>query len=79
MKNIKILDCTLRDGGYCNEWLFGRENTIKIIDGLVKAGIDIVECGFLSNYMEEALLMEEDYQDKMAEGISKGILSYLGE
>lgn len=49
MSKIKVLDCTLRDGGYCNEWLFGRENTIKIIDGLVKAGIDIVECGFLTN------------------------------
>lgn len=44
-----------------------------------KCPVVIVECGFLSNYMEEALLMEEDYQDKMAEGISKGILSYLGE
>lgn len=49
MGEISVLDCTLRDGGYCNEWLFGQENTVKIINGLVEAGIDIVECGFLTN------------------------------
>lgn len=25
MSNIKILDCTLRDGGYVNNWHFGRK------------------------------------------------------
>lgn len=45
----------------------------------VTCPIVIVECGFLSNPMEEALLMEEDYQEKMAKGISKGIIKYLTE
>lgn len=49
MNNLKVLDCTLRDGGYCNQWMFGYENTKKIVSGLVDAGIDIIECGFLSN------------------------------
>lgn len=45
--NIKILDCTLRDGGYANEWLFG-ENSIKtIIENLISSNVDIIECGFL--------------------------------
>ncbi|MEI0532261.1 aldolase catalytic domain-containing protein [Brachyspira pilosicoli] len=49
MKNIKILDCTLRDGGYINNWLFG-ENTIKdIIYNLINANIDYIEIGFLQN------------------------------
>ena len=26
MKNIKVLDCTLRDGGYVNNWNFGKSN-----------------------------------------------------
>lgn len=52
MGSIKVLDCTLRDGGYCNEWLFGKNNTVKIINGLVEAGVDIVECGFLTNQVE---------------------------
>ena len=46
---VSVLDCTLRDGGYCNEWNFGFENARKIVQGLVEAGIDIIECGFLTN------------------------------
>ena len=25
MKNLKLLDCTLRDGGYYNNWNFDRD------------------------------------------------------
>lgn len=49
MKKVRILDCTLRDGGYCNQWNFGNENIKRIMNGLVKADIDIIECGFLTN------------------------------
>lgn len=49
MQKIQILDCTLRDGGYCNQWKFGKENITTIINGLQKAEIDIIECGFLTN------------------------------
>ena len=49
MNNIQILDCTLRDGGYCNEWKFGFQNVKEITKGLVEANIDIIECGFLTN------------------------------
>jgi 4-hydroxy 2-oxovalerate aldolase len=49
MSNIQILDCTLRDGGYCNEWRFGFDNAKKIVLGLLDAGVELVECGFLTN------------------------------
>lgn len=49
MNEIKILDCTLRDGGYCNKWEFGKDNIPKVINGLMDAKIDIIECGFLTN------------------------------
>ena len=49
MNNIRVLDCTLRDGGYCNDCEFGYENEKKIIKGLIEANIDIVECGFLTD------------------------------
>lgn len=49
MNNIKVLDCTLRDGGYCNKWLFGAENINRILTGLISANVDIVECGFISD------------------------------
>ncbi|WP_252228859.1 MULTISPECIES: aldolase catalytic domain-containing protein [unclassified Clostridium] len=48
MGNIKILDCTLRDGGYVNDWNFGERIIKKIIDKLSKSNIDIIECGFLT-------------------------------
>lgn len=49
MSNIQVLDCTLRDGGYCNQWKFGYENIKKIVTSLIEANIDIVECGFLTD------------------------------
>ena len=52
MGKITVLDCTLRDGGYCNQWEFGYSNVKKIIAGLDKAGISISECGFLTQKVE---------------------------
>lgn len=49
MRTISLLDCTLRDGGYVNNWNYG-ENTIKgVIEGLVTAGVNILELGFMRN------------------------------
>ena len=39
--------------------------------------IVIVECGFLSNQQEAALLLEEAYQEKIAWGILTGIQEYI--
>ena len=52
MNTVHVLDCTLRDGGYCNQWQFGHENTKKIILGLMDANIEIIECGFLTDKEE---------------------------
>lgn len=49
MSNLQILDCTLRDGGYINDFRFRKEGIRKIISQLTLAGIDIVECGFLED------------------------------
>lgn len=47
--DLKLLDCTLRDGGYVNEWKFGFNSARDIINRLTKANIDVVEVGFLRN------------------------------
>ncbi len=47
MGTIKLLDCTLRDGGYLNDWNFGYDEIITVFERLVSAGIDIIEVGFL--------------------------------
>ncbi len=46
-KKIQILDCTLRDGGYVNEWNFGKESISNIFERIVSANIDIIEVGFM--------------------------------
>lgn len=45
--SIKILDCTLRDGGYINNWEFGIKRIRGIINNLVEAKVDLIECGFI--------------------------------
>lgn len=52
--SIRILDCTLRDGGYINDWKFGRDTIVSILDKLDQAHIDIIECGFLTGMVKDA-------------------------
>ena len=56
MQQIKILDCTLRDGGYINNWRFGKNKISDIIRNLEKAKVDIIECGFIRDikYVEDS-------------------------
>lgn len=48
-KNIKILDCTLRDGAHLNGGNFGRRVIEDTIINLIKANVDIIEVGFFDN------------------------------
>ena len=45
----KILDCTLRDGGYVNNWQFSYSQVTKITKSLEKANIEIIELGYLDD------------------------------
>ena len=47
--SIRLLDCTLRDGGYVNIWNFGSKEIYKIIKSLTEANIDYIELGFLQS------------------------------
>ena len=42
-----ILDCTLRDGGYYNNWQFSPQLIQNYINLISKLGIKYVEIGFL--------------------------------
>ena len=48
-KHINLLDCTLRDGGYINDWNFGYFTIKDIIRKLVESQVDYIEVGFLRN------------------------------
>lgn len=47
MNKVHVLDCTLRDGGYVNEWNFGSDNITEIYNSLCDIGVEYVEVGFM--------------------------------
>jgi len=46
---IKILDCTMRDGGLMNGHLFGDEIVKAVYSACVDAGIDYMEIGYINS------------------------------
>lgn len=44
---IELLDCTVRDGGYNNDWEFGHNALISIFERVVSAEVEFIELGFL--------------------------------
>ncbi len=53
LNNVKILDCTLRDGGYYTNWWFSDKFVENYLSTISKLPIDIVELGYLSNNIDE--------------------------
>ena len=70
MKSIKLLDCTLRDGGNVNNWNFGEKNIELIIKSLSDSNVDIIELGHLKNDIK-------DENSTLANNID--YFNYLGE
>lgn len=54
MNKVSVLDCTLRDGGYVNNFEFSNSTIRTIISKLGKAKLDIIECGFLKDVPYDA-------------------------
>ena len=48
--NTKILDCTIRDGGYINNWNFSELQVKELYKTLLDANIDFMEIGFRDNF-----------------------------
>ena len=46
---IKVLDCTVRDGGLINKWQFSDDFVRKIFIALSRAGVDYMEIGYKSS------------------------------
>ena len=40
---LQLLDCTLRDGGYNNDWEFGHDTLVSVFERVVSAEIDFIE------------------------------------
>lgn len=72
---ISLLDCTLRDGGYVNDWRFGHDNIVSIFERVVDAGIDIIEVGFLDERRgfdnDRSIMPNTDAVNEIFAGIDK--------
>ena len=52
---MKILDCTLRDGGYYTNWDFNKELVHTYFKSFNELPVDYLEIGYRSNPMKEYL------------------------
>lgn len=75
MGEIRLLDCTLRDGGYVNDWEFGHNNLVSIFERLADADVDIIEIGFLDDRrpfdMNRSIMPDTASAEKIWKNISR--------
>ena len=82
MRKISLLDCTLRDGGFLNDWNFGYHTINSIFRRLVKSNIDIIEIGFIDDRrvfdMERSINPSTKCFDEILKNQSKGNAHIVG-
>ena len=79
MRNRYLLDCTLRDGGYINDWEFGHDNILNIFERVVASGVDVIEIGFLDDRrtfdMNRSIMPDTDSIGRIYGGLDrKGVM-----
>ena len=78
--HVKILDCTLRDGGYYNDWDYSFDLVKRYIDAMAAAQIDIVELGFRTlesdQYLGATAYTTDSFIERLqpADGLSLAVM-----
>ncbi|MFA5316763.1 MAG: aldolase catalytic domain-containing protein [Dehalococcoidales bacterium] len=85
-KGFEVLDCTIRDGGYLNDWKFDKVLVREVYRAVSKAGVSVMEIGFRGTeehfdrkkygpwrFSDEVLLREA------VEGIDGAKLALMGD
>ncbi len=73
---FQILDCTLRDGGYMNNWHFDKKMARESYRALSNSGVDVVEIGFRGNekfFSKETFGLWRFSEDKVIQEVTQGI------
>ena len=84
---IKVIDCTVRDGGLMNKWQFDDAFVRNVYNSLVEAGVDYMEIGYLSSesafsrdeYGPWRFCAEKDLQRIIGDGEKKIKLSAMAD
>lgn len=85
MTKINLLDCTLRDGGYYNNWDFSVELIEDYLKKLSESGIKFIELGFRSldskNYMGPCAHTKDSFIEslKIPRNINIGVMINASE
>ena len=48
-RDVRVLDCTIRDGGCTNLWQFPEPLVQRTFEALVAAGVDVMEVGYFTS------------------------------
>lgn len=80
--NIKLLDCTLRDGGYINDWNFGQNTLINVFERVTASGVEFMELGFLDERRafdpNRSIMPDTSCMTRIFGGLPKGDSKLLG-
>jgi 4-hydroxy 2-oxovalerate aldolase len=76
-KKIDLLDCTIRDGGYVNDWKFTDTQVKECYKACSESGVDYMEIGFRNfrkkEFLEkygESFFCSEEYINSITENIN---------
>ena len=79
---VSLLDCTLRDGGYVNDWNFGHNNLVSVFERLVSAKVEFIELGFLDERREydinRSIAPDTESFNQIFQGLDKEKSQLLG-
>ena len=50
MKHIQVMDCTLRDGGWVNDFAFGKDGMRDILKTVEGSGVEFIELGYMDQF-----------------------------
>ena len=77
-----LLDCTLRDGGYINDWEFGHDKILELFKRLVSSNVDFIEIGFIDDRrildLNRTIMPDTEAIDKIFSGLNKGNAKIVG-
>lgn len=77
--SVQISDCTIRDGGYLTGKKFTEDFIHGVIDGLVRAGIDYIETGFLQIQVNgESIVYHNSKDVRKYIPVNKGNSEFVG-